>query len=148
MLRSNRGFTLVEMMIVVLLMGLMLAFAVPALRKLGNSQGLKGTRDNIVSQLNLARARAISSGVKQPMHFYPGTYGWDYHLHPQGSATATVGWKFPNGVTYETGASVNIEMMPDGTAQFPLGTSTIAIRNTQGARDTVVVLGSGMVVAK
>lgn len=148
MLRSNRGFTLAEMMIVVLLMGLMLAFAIPAFRRLGNSQGLKGARDNIVSQLQLARARAISTGVSQPMHFYPGTYGWDYHLHPHSSPTATAGWTFPNGVSYQTSTNVNIEMMPDGTAQFPLGPNRVTIKNNQGLRDTIVVLASGMVIAQ
>lgn len=148
MLRSNRGFTLVEMMIVILLMGLMLAFAVPALRRLGNSQGLKGARDNMVSQLQIARARAISTGVKQPIHFYPGTYGFDYHLHPVNAATSSTGWMFPNGVTYETSTNVNVEMMPDGRAQFPLGSSSIAIKNLQGQRDTVYVLASGLVIAR
>ena len=62
MTRCSRGFTLVEMLIVVLLMGLMLGFAVPALRRMGNTHGLKGAKENIISQVQLARSRAISTG--------------------------------------------------------------------------------------
>jgi len=147
MLRSARGFTLVEMLIVILLMGMMLAFAVPALRRLGNSQGLKGTKENIISQLQLARARAISTGVEQKMHFYPGTYGYDYHLH--GSSGAAAGWMFPKGVTYENSASVSINMQPNGSVTFdPYNTNTIYLKNVQGVRDTVVVMSSGLVVSQ
>ena len=149
MVRCSRGFTLVEMMIVVLLMGLMLAFAVPALRRLGNTQNLKGAKEDVIAQLQMARARAISTGLVQRMHFYPGTYGYDYHLHPATSPpSADQGWMFPKGVSYETNASVSIEMNPDGTASFPLGPNTIALKNQQGVRDTVAVMASGLVVSQ
>ncbi len=146
MLRSNRGFTLVEMMIVVLLMGLMLGFAVPALRRLSNSQGLKGARENMVSQLQLARARAMSTGTDQTMHFFPGTYGYDYHLHTGNP----VGWNFPRGVTYGWATTQNIivTLKADGSISFPSGVSQIPLMDTQGTRDTVAMLTSGLVLAQ
>lgn len=146
MLRSNRGFTLVEMMIVVLLMGLMLAFAVPALRRLGNSQGLKGAKENIISQVQMARARAISTGVDQPIHFYPGTFGYAYHIHPVGAATASVGFQFPNGVNYGSSSfSAAVTMQKDGKASNSL---VIPLVNAQGVRDTIAILTSGMVLSQ
>ena len=146
MLRSNRGFTLAEMMIVILLMGLMLAFAVPAFKRLGASQGLKGARENMVAQLQLARARALSTGTRQIMHFYPGTYGFDYHLH----TANPIGWNFPNGVSYGFSGTTSfaVWMEKDGTASFPDGISIIPLKNRQGLRDTVAILASGLVISQ
>ena len=145
MLRSNRGFTLVEMMIVVLLMGLMLAFAVPALRRLGNSQGLKGAKENMISQIQLARAKAISTGIDQPVHFN-NNYGFNYHIHPSGVGTPTTGWVFPNGVSYGVSTfSSSVTMYANGKASNSV---TIPLMNLQGARDTLVVLTSGLVMSQ
>lgn len=144
MLRSNRGFTLVEMMIVILLMGLMLAFAVPALRRLGASQGLKGAKENMVSQIQLARAKAISTGVDQPVHFN-NNYGFNYHIHPAGVGIPTVGWVFPNGVSYANGFSSSVTMYANGKASNSV---TIPLQNLQGVRDTLVVLTSGLVMSQ
>lgn len=143
MLRSNRGFTLVELMIVVLLMGLMLGFAVPALRSLGNSHSLKGAKEDVMAELQLARSKAMSTGVAQPVHFYPGTYGWDYHTHPASGGMS--GFRFPRGVSYgwASAQSVNITMKTDGTADFPSGQNFIPLKNDQGLRDTIVVFASG-----
>ena len=94
-----------------LILGLMLGFAVPALRHLSNSQGLKGAQQNMVAQLQLARARAMSTGTDQIMHFFPGTYGYDYHLHTGNP----VGWNFPQGVTYQRAADFKKKMLTDGS---------------------------------
>ena len=146
MLRSNRGFTLAEMMIVILLMGLMLAFAIPAFRRLGNSQGLKGAKENIVSQLQLARAKAISTGVDSPPIHFNTSYGSGFHLHPAGVGVPNVNWLFSNGVTYGTpGYSASVIMYKNGTASTSL---IIPLMNAQGVRDTVAVLQSGLVVAQ
>ena len=146
MLRSNRGFTLAEMMIVILLMGLMLAFAVPALRRLGNSQGLKGAKENIISQLQLQRAQAISTGVDSQRIHFNSNYGFDYHLHPA-SGTPTVGWHFPRGVTYASGFSdaSDLIMRANGRCSESL---TIPLMNAQGVRDTIVILTSGLVLSQ
>src|SRR5881394_2550396 len=69
--RSTRGFSLIEMVIVVAMFGLLMAFAVPAVQRLGRTHGLKGARDDMSAQIQLARARAIASGDSIPIHFYP-----------------------------------------------------------------------------
>jgi len=145
--RSMRGYTLVELAVVLILLGLVFGFAVPALRNLGGSQSVKGARDNIISQLQMARAKAIATGVDQPMHFFPGTFGFDYHLHPIGVGTATLGWNFPNGVSYgwATGTTFAVTMLKDGTANT---SGVIPLVNTKGVRDTVAVLTSGLVLAQ
>lgn len=144
--RSSRGFTLVELAAVVLVMGLIFGFAVPTIANLRKSHDVKGARDNIIAQVQMARARAIATGVNQPIHFYTGTYGFDYHIHPVGVSVATVGWNLPKGVSYQwpVGSPMNVTMKKDGTANSSL---VIPITNLRGTRDTVTVMASGLVLA-
>ena len=144
MTRCSRGFTLVELMIVVLLMGLMLGFAVPALRKLGASNNLKGAKENVIAQVQLARAKAIATGVEQQVHFLAST-DWDYHIH-----LTTKQWKFPKGVSYGAGSpNVYWKMQPNGRVDIsPIGSNMIPLVNQQGLRDTVMILSSGLVVSQ
>ena len=148
MSRSQRGFTLVEMLGVIMILGLIVAFSVPPLMKLRKTHELKGARDNIISQIQMARARAISTGVDQPIHFYTGTYGYDYHLHVPGMPTSSLpGWRLPTGVTYQwpMGSDMNVTMKKNGRADAAL---IIPIRNAAGAADTVTVLSSGLVISQ
>jgi prepilin-type N-terminal cleavage/methylation domain-containing protein len=141
-----RGFTLVELAIVLVIFGLMMAFAVPAVQRMGQTHSLKGARDDIMAQISMARARAMSSGVDQVMHFYVNTYGFDYHMHPAG-VTPTVGWNLPKGVTYEfpLSSDMNVTMKANGRADASL---IIPLKDRTGQRDTVTVLASGMVVGR
>ncbi|MEO5617048.1 MAG: prepilin-type N-terminal cleavage/methylation domain-containing protein [Candidatus Eisenbacteria bacterium] len=145
--RSCRGFTLVEMAAVVLVMGLIFGFAIPTIASLRKSHDVKGARDNIIAQVQMARAKAIATGVDQPIHFFTGTYGFDYHIHPAGVGVATMGWKLPQGVSYQwpAGSPMAVTMKKDGKANTSL---VIPITNLKGTRDTVSVLASGLVLAQ
>ena len=145
--RSNRGFTLVELAAVVLVMGMVFAFAVPSIAKFRKSHDVKGARDNIIAQIQMAKAKAIATGVDQPIHFFTGAYGYDYHIHPGEVGPVTVGWKLPRGVTYQWpgGSPMKVTMKKDGTANWSL---IIPITNTRGLRDTVSVLTSGLVLGQ
>ena len=146
--RSSRGFTLVEMAAVVLLVGLIIGFAVPSFRRMRQSHDVKGARDNIIAQLQMARARAIASGVDQPIHFFSGTYNFDYHVHVPGTPINNImGWKLPRGVTYQwpSGSPMQVTLLKNGKANTSL---IIPITNTRGTRDTVSVLASGLVLAQ
>jgi prepilin-type N-terminal cleavage/methylation domain-containing protein len=142
--RSERGFTLVELASVVLVMGIIFAFAVPSFQNMRRTYDLKGARDNIIAQIQMARAKAIATGIDQPIHFYTGSFGYDFHLHPSG---VTAGWNLPSGVVYEwpSGSPMNVTMEKDGTANSSL---MIPLANSQGLRDTVQVLASGLVLAQ
>src|SRR5205823_3541973 len=66
---SEQGFSLVELAIVVLVMGMLLTFAIPSYRSLSESYQLRGAAENIAGQLRLAREKAIGSGVTQQVQF-------------------------------------------------------------------------------
>jgi prepilin-type N-terminal cleavage/methylation domain-containing protein len=144
--RSERGFTLIELLMVVMIFGLMVAFAVPAVRSFGRTHDLKGTRDDLVAQIEMARAKAVATGIDQPVHFYRGMYGFDYHIHAT-AGNPTVGWNLPRDVVFlwPAGTDSAVIMKNDGRADAAL---VIPIANSRGDRDTVTVLASGMVLGK
>ena len=139
----TRGFTLVEMAVAILVLGLLFAFSIPAYQNVSSSYQLKGATENIAAQLRLAREKAIATGMEQPMHFTPNWLGSDYHIHyPSGFVPAK--WKLPRGITYYA-VSVNPTMFKDGRAS---GSGNIILQDTRGMRDTVSVQMSGLVLTK
>ena len=78
---SNHGFTLVELAVTILVLGLILAFSIPTFRSISNSQQLKGTVENMAAQIRMAREKAIATGQQQTFHFFENSYDADYHIH-------------------------------------------------------------------
>src|SRR5262245_20616964 len=88
-----RGFTLVEMAVVILVLGLLFAFSIPAYQNISAAYQLRGATENMAAQFRLAREKAIATGIRQPMHLVAN---WtdpidgmvsDYHIHyPTGFA--------------------------------------------------------------
>lgn len=138
-----RGFTLVEMAVVILIFGLLIGFSIPAFQRISNSNQLKGTTQNIAAQLRMARSKAMSTGVDQPMHFTANYLNSDYHIH-FASGYIPAKWKFPRGITY---FSIGVQpiMYKDGRAS---GSGNVILQDQRGNRDTVSVLTSGLVLTK
>src|SRR6185295_15686114 len=110
----SRGFTLVEMAITFLVLGLLLAFSIPAFQNISDSYRLQGATENIAAQLRLAREKAISTGQDQEMHFtlnYPTGTPYDYHIH-NGTVVGAC-WALPKGITYYS-AGITPRMLKDG----------------------------------
>lgn len=58
-MRTSRGFTLVELMIVVALLGVLAALAAPSFREVIVSQRVKSTSFDLIAGLSYARSEAI-----------------------------------------------------------------------------------------
>lgn len=137
---GDRGFSLIELAITVLVMGLVLSFGIPAFRSLSNSYQLHGAAENMASQLRLAREKAISTGVEQPMHFVTST---TYHIHyPTGIATV---WTLPKGITISSGVGSWFRMERDGRSD---NSGIVVLRDARGNLDTVSVQLSGLVITR
>ena len=62
MRRSRSGFTLIELMMVIIIMGVVLAFALPKFNSLRNSGKLGAAKVHVMSSMTTARAAAIQNG--------------------------------------------------------------------------------------
>ena len=145
MLRDERGFTLVEMAVVILILGILAAFSIPSFVKLNKSLQLKGSVQHVAGQLQLARQKAMATGTPQIMHLYAGTYGVDYHIHNTGQPPTGM-WKFPRGVSYVWSAGTLSGQMVTMNADGRADRSGMVILQSGSLRDTVSVQLSGLVL--
>ena len=152
--RSTRGFSLVEMLITVLVLGMVIAFSVPAFQSFGNTNRLHGATENLAANLRVVREKAMATGQTQTFHFqadYPPGKTWDYHLH--NGVVVSPGWDLPRGVTTTTVLNPII-FHKDGRPRADLNGASAPIagvcvlRNSRGERDTVNVLSSGMIITQ
>jgi type IV fimbrial biogenesis protein FimT len=148
-LTRSRGFSLVELAIVLVIFGVLMSFSVPMIQGFTSTQNLKGATENLAGQLRLARQVAIDTGKSQTMHcFYQSLLNGqlsDYHMHSGGVVGAM--WSLPKGITYNWAAGTASVYIfgSDGRVNT---SGMLILRNTKGEMDTVSVQGSGMVTCR
>jgi prepilin-type N-terminal cleavage/methylation domain-containing protein len=148
--RSTRGFSLVEMLITVLVLGMVIAFSVPAFQSFGNTNRLHGATENLAANMRVLREKAMATGQCQTLHFtvnFPPPQTWDYHVH--NGVVTSPGWSLPSGVTAT--AFINPVFKRDGRVYTDCASATpaggiVVLRNARGERDTVNILSSGLIV--
>lgn len=142
---SSRGFSLVELAITLVVLGLLMAFSIPAYQGYTTTHKLRGAIENIATQMRLMREVSIGTGTNQTMHFFYATFGGDYHIHNAGIVGGT--WSLPRNITYNWAAGTNSVMIstPDGRMS---SSGMIILQDNRGNLDTVSVLASGLVLTK
>ncbi len=138
--RSQRGFSLIELMIVIVVLGLLLGFSIPSFHHLSTTYQLQSAAENIAGQLRLAREKAIATGVEQRFELAGTGY----------ATTATSGlggaWSLPRGVTYDwSGTDSVFVLKTDGRSE---NSGLIVLQDSNGGRDTVSVQLSGLVLTR
>ena len=86
--RRTQGFTIFELMIVMAIMAVMLAFAAPGFNRYRQREGTKSDALMVASALRLARARAMKEGVQYILILNPAA-GYTTEIAPDlpGSGT-------------------------------------------------------------
>ena len=90
--QKNTGFTLLEAMIVVAIIGILAVLAVPSFSEQMKQQRLEGAAEGLVAALQNAKAEAVKSNQFVGIEFTPtanGTYStWCYGMTPPAATAA------------------------------------------------------------
>lgn len=80
----KRGFTLIEVLITIAIIGLTTAIAVPNLQALRRRAAVRAAANEIRAIFRSARMRAITRGANTGVKFTPGAYDWRYAIYDDG----------------------------------------------------------------
>lgn len=135
-----RGFSLMELMIVLVVAGLILGYGIPSYHRYAETQALLGTSQNLVQAVQLQRSRAMSTGQTVTMNFDTSGKGW---VVLQGSKANR--YVLPRSVSYASVSPGTIQFTRDGHVNT---SGLVVFQNTQGARDTVSIMVSGLALIR
>jgi prepilin-type N-terminal cleavage/methylation domain-containing protein len=156
--RAERGYTLAEMLVVVVIVGLALAVAVPAMGTFFKAYRVRSASDQIVGHLRAARQIAVSQRL--PVTFTidatGNTYSFTYTI--PGQSATTESFELPNEVTVTNNPSgaLTYTLKQNGTVgnsttpddQSPTAnylTLAAPINGTNTDTFTITVLGAGKI---
>lgn len=144
MTTRENGFSLIEMVVVITVMGVMLAMGIPAYNLWARSQSLHGAAQSIAAEVQQLRARAMATGRTQVIHFaLDSTNAGDYHVHESGGVVAK--FDLPRNITYAGSSGPGFSITPDGRSS---ASSFIILNDGRGYSDTVSVQLSGLVILR
>ncbi len=119
-IRGKTGFTLVELIIVIMLIGVVVGIAAPALQEYSIDANLKSAVRNLKSNMELSKLRAIRENAHVVMEFDTGNNSYEAFVD-DGSGGGTAGNNSKDG----TEATVNTVSVPAHVtmyeASFPGG---------------------------
>ena len=140
--RGSAGFSLIELAIVLVVLGITLSIGIPSYHAFSQDQQLHGAAEAILGQVQLARIRAMATGTTQSVTF--NTAATPPTITTL-DATHTRTWTLPKGISFATGGATNFTMTNDGRSS---SSQFIVLQNGKGLRDTVSVETSGLVLAR
>jgi len=131
-LRSARGFSLQELMIVLVVFGTLLGFGIPQYQRYSATQSLRGTAENLCQTIQLQRSRAMATGQPVTLNFNTAApAGWTAISAGRSNRT-----RLPNGIAFASAVPTTLTLTREGR----VNTSGIVVfSNRFGATDTVSI---------
>jgi prepilin-type N-terminal cleavage/methylation domain-containing protein len=140
--RDQRGFSLIELGVVLILIGIMLGIAVPAVRYSAQSSALRAGADGLSAQIQLARQKAVDTQATLVLRFAQDSVGCDFHVRDTAGRVSGQ-WSLPPDILYASGSAPGITFTGDGRAS---PAAYIVLQDPRARRDTLSVQASGLVL--
>jgi prepilin-type N-terminal cleavage/methylation domain-containing protein len=143
-LRHRGGFSLAEMLIVLVIIGIALAMAVPRMQGVLHESALQGSLNQVASDLTLTRLRAVRGASRASLTINAAGTGYTVVVDPTGTPQTVKTVSFatdPRGLVL---SPANTSVTFDSRGLLVTGTTTI-VAARQGRRDSVFVTGVGRV---
>jgi len=135
--RPERGFSLVELMVTIVVFGMLIGFSIPSYQRYALTQKLRGTSENLVQTIQLQRSRAMATGQNVVINFNTAApAGWT--VMSQGRQNQM---ELPNGVSYASANPGSLTLTRDGRVS---ASGLVVFQNRTGAQDTVSIQLSGL----
>ena len=130
---NKRSFTLIELIIVVVVIGILTAIAIPSFRALNARRGLSRGKALIINSCLAAKSNAASDTTAWQVIFDGTSNPSTVSIGPIGAA-ATITEDLPNGCDYTNpGITTIFEFYRNGTANSnPPDSLSVLIRNNRG----------------
>ncbi len=112
-----QGFTLVEMVVVLIILGLIMAISVPSFRNSSARSALKSTTMDLISSINNSRAQAVSLGETATLEASDGSSwsnGWQMTMSSHSSENQNFRARENVSIT-ATGGETTMDFRRDGT---------------------------------
>jgi prepilin-type N-terminal cleavage/methylation domain-containing protein len=140
--RASQGFSLIELMVVLVVFGLLLSIGIPAYHEMSQDQQLHATAETVGREVQLARMRAMSTGNTQTINF--DTLSTRHSVFIVDAQKSTK-WTLPRGIKFASGGAPSFTLTNDGRAS---SSQYLVLKNLQARFDTVSVESSGLVLAR
>lgn len=125
-MRRSRGFTLVEILVVLTILGIMMGLAVPSFKNFVGSQRAKSASYELVTTLLLARSEAIKRNADvtiTPSTANTWTSGWSV---ASGGTTIQAQDEMPNiTITPTPNPTANVTFKGTGRPSLPSGSNSL-----------------------
>jgi prepilin-type N-terminal cleavage/methylation domain-containing protein len=145
---SKRGYTLLEMLIVVVLLGVLMALAIPRLQSAFAGSSTRSARSALTTLVAKARAAAVARGCRAAVHFTSAANGsaWVTVCGPDGGVD-TVGGVEQIGDRFHVAFTATRESVTFAPSGISFDNVSTTLWLTAGSRrDSVVINPIGKVM--
>jgi len=139
---SSKGFTLIEMIIVIGIIGIVSAVALAGWRDYQNNTNLKTAAEQVMTDIAFSKQRAIAEGIQYCMQFTDGSSNYSINATSCVTPTQT---QAKNITVFGSGLTISntnfnldrVSFLPRGTLSS--NTGTIVLTNSKNSTATITI---------